>query len=61
MRSEKEIRDKITELQKLVRHETKEVNRCVKNDNWDFADIHMDLGNTYKNEIYYLMWVLGEV
>ena len=61
MRSEKEIKDKITELQKLVMHETEIIEEYVKNDDWGFADIHMNLGNSYKNQIYYLQWVLGEV
>lgn len=60
MRSEKEIRNKIIELQELVEDKKGEINECVKNDDWCGADIHMNLANTFRAEINYLMWVLEE-
>ena len=61
MRSEKEIRDRIVELQKLEDREAKDIQEMIENDETDFLDLTMDRANMYKAEKHHLMWVLGEI
>lgn len=61
MRSEKEIRDRIVELQKLEDREAKDIQEMIENDETVFLDLTMDRANMYQAEKHHLMWVLGEI
>ena len=61
MRSEQEIRNRITKLQELEDREAKDIREMIENDETDFLDLTMDRANMYKSEKHHLMWVLGEI
>lgn len=61
MRSEKEIREKISVLEKFEKREAKTIKDMMKNNEMDFVDLHMDKANMLKQSICDLKWVLGEI
>ena len=61
MRSEQEIRNRITKLQELEDREAKDIQEMIENDETDFLDLTMDRANMYQAEKHHLMWVLGEI
>lgn len=60
MRSEKEIRDRITRLQKLEDREAKDIKEMIENDETDLLNLTIDRANMYQSEKQILQWVLGE-
>ena len=63
MRSEKEIRDRLAIVQKLIDDETKYIHELMEIEEGmnDFISFAMNRGNMYQSEKYHLRWVLGEV
>ena len=60
MRSEKEIRDRITQLQKLENREKKDIKEMVENNETDLLDLTIDRAIMYQSEKQILQWVLVE-
>ena len=59
MRNEKEIMDRIVEIQKLEKREENYIKEMTKNDETDFMDLHMSKANFYQSIRFTLEWVRG--
>ena len=60
MRSEKEIRDRITELKKLEDIEASDIQKMINDGETDLLELVINKANVYQFEKQVLQWVLNE-